>query len=157
MKNTIIISAFPATGKSYLFQNTKQGSILDSDSSKFSWISSGVRHPDFPQNYINHIKDNIGNVNLILVSSHKIVREALVNNNIVFTLVYPDNSLKEEYINRYIKRKNDQNFINILDKNWNNFLEDMQNQTHCRHLILNSGEYLIDRIIDLKEFQEIMI
>ena len=38
MKDTKIISAFPACGKTYLFENFKDKIILDSDSSKFSWI-----------------------------------------------------------------------------------------------------------------------
>ena len=33
-----------------------------------------------------------------MVSSHKEVREALVENGIFFTLVYPEPSIKEEYI-----------------------------------------------------------
>ena len=34
--------------------------MLDSDSSLFSWIEKGVRHPDFPDNYIKHIKETSG-------------------------------------------------------------------------------------------------
>lgn len=50
MKDTKIISAFPACGKTYVFENFKGKVILDSDSSKFSWVIVGnqkVRHPDF--------------------------------------------------------------------------------------------------------------
>lgn len=35
MKNTIIVSGFPAVGKSYLFNNQNELKILDSDSSQF--------------------------------------------------------------------------------------------------------------------------
>ncbi|MCH7928756.1 MAG: hypothetical protein IID03_12385, partial [Candidatus Dadabacteria bacterium] len=97
MKNTLVISAFPATGKSY-FKNRVGKNVLDSDSSKFSWLKKGVRHPDFPDNYIQHIKDNLGKVDIILVSSHKIVREALVKNGIQFVLMYPNRKLKYEYV-----------------------------------------------------------
>lgn len=64
MKNTIVISAFPACGKSYKVKNYngKPYTMLDSDSSNFSWIkdelgnNTKVRNPDFPSNYIQHIK-----------------------------------------------------------------------------------------------------
>mgnify|MGYP000294488544 CR=1 FL=1 len=51
---TRIISAFPATGKSFYFKHTGL-EVLDSDSSLFSWSEPEVRNPEFPQNYINHI------------------------------------------------------------------------------------------------------
>ena len=62
---TKIISAFPGTGKSY-YHNKNKETTLDSDSSNFSWIkdengnNTTERNPKFPQNYIYHIKENIG-------------------------------------------------------------------------------------------------
>ena len=67
MTMTKVISAFPGTGKSYFHQNSNLD-ILDSDSSKYSWISEGVRNPDFPDNYMAHIKGKIGSADIILVS-----------------------------------------------------------------------------------------
>lgn len=140
---TEIISAFPATGKTHYKQNSNLN-VLDSDSSKFSWIKKGVRHPDFPQNYIDHIKKNIDKVDIILVSSHKIVRDALVNNNINFTLVFPERNLKEEYIKRFKNRGNDQEFINMLEHNWDSFIDEMENQKKCKSIKLKFGEFLSD-------------
>ena len=56
MKNTRVISGFPGIGKSYLFNNGKNILIIDSDSSNFSWLEPGVRNPEFPHNYMKHIK-----------------------------------------------------------------------------------------------------
>ena len=81
---TRIISAFPGTGKS-VYHEKHPLTTLDSDSSNFSWIEvDGVklRNPQFPENYIEHIKKNIGIYDFIFVSSHSVVREALVNNSI---------------------------------------------------------------------------
>ena len=61
---TRVISAFPGTGKSYFHRNS-DSKVLDSDSSKFSWIEEGVRHPDFPNNYMTHIKENIDSARLV--------------------------------------------------------------------------------------------
>ena len=144
MKNTKIISAFPATGKSWLFDNQSQLglTILDSDSSNFSWIEKGIRHPDFPNNYIQHIKDNIGKVDIICVSSHDVVREALQDNNIHYILVYPNVNNKEEYIQRFENRGNDEKFIEFISNNWNKFIEDMDNETFPRRMTLPFGEHL---------------
>lgn len=150
-KKAIVISGFPGIGKSHFFRLMEKSGkrVLDSDSSNFSWIEKGVRHPDFPQNYINHIKDNLHTSDIILVSSHNIVRDALVKNNIPFILVYPNRSIKEEYINRYKIRGSDNNFIDLLQKNWDNFIDDCENQIGCEKIIINSGEYLSDKIDSL--------
>src|SRR5574344_1219437 len=81
-----VLSVYPATGKSfftrkYEFNNIK---ILDSDSSKYIWLyddnnkKTTERNPEFPTNYIQHIKDNLDTADIIFVSSHKSVRDALV-------------------------------------------------------------------------------
>ncbi|WP_039240936.1 hypothetical protein [Clostridium botulinum] len=147
MKNTIIISGFPAVGKSYLFNNKNELKILDSDSSQISWISEGVRHPNFPQNYIEHIKDNIGKADIILVSSHKVVRDALKSNNIDYVIVYPSITLKNEYIQRYKERGNNEGFINMIDENWDSFISEIEEETFPTKLRLWGGQYLKDIFI----------
>ncbi|WP_243510271.1 hypothetical protein [Cytobacillus oceanisediminis] len=146
MKNTKIISGFPAIGKSYLTQNTEL-TVLDSDSSNFSWIREGERHPDFPNNYIQHIKDNIGKADYILVSSHDIVRKALEENNIAYTLVYPSKELKSMYLERYRNRGNDEKFISFINSNWDKFIEDIEKETFPVLLKLESGEFLEDVVM----------
>ena len=143
---TKIISGFPGIGKTFYKQNSYLN-VLDSDSSKFSWIEKGIRHPNFPQNYINHIKKNTNKVDIILVSSHKIVREALVNNNINFTLVFPEKNLKKEYIERFRNRGNDKSFIHLLETSWDSFMDEMENQKNCKIIRLKSGEFLADKIL----------
>lgn len=131
--NTFVISAFPACGKSYCFNNIsrKDIKILDSDSSQYSWIkdkngnNTTERNPDFPNNYIKHIKENIGKVDIIFVSSHEVVRNALLENNIRFILIYPYKHCKDEWIKRFKNRGNDEKFIKFISNNWDNFIEDM--------------------------------
>jgi hypothetical protein len=137
-KETLIVSAFPGCGKSYLF-NKSDKIILDSDSSKFD-------KTEFPQNYIKHIKENIGKADIILVSSHKDVRDSLVANSIDFTLVYPDIDLKDDYINRYVERCSPQPFIDLISKNWDNWINEMCNQIECKTIRLKKGQFLSDVI-----------
>lgn len=129
MKNTIIISAFPACGKSYMYNNYngKPYSMLDSDSSKFSWIyENGIktdkRNPNFIADYMNHIKENIGKVDVIFVSSHAGVRKALRENNLKYIMVYPSLDMKDEILKRMKARGNDELFIKFQQDNYENFI-----------------------------------
>ena len=136
-KDTLIVSAFQGCGKSHYFRENRDKIVLDSDSSKFD-------KSDFPANYIQHIKENRGKVDVIMVSSHKEVRDALVENGIAFTLVYPDISIKDEYIQRYIDRGSPESFINLLTKNWELWIDELDNQIGCHKIKLKEGEYLSD-------------
>ena len=140
-----VISAFPGVGKTYCAERTKLN-ILDSDSTNFSWSSPGVRNPEFPQNYIDHIKANLdkGGVDFIFVSSHDVVRDALVKAGLVFTLIYPTRSMKNEYLQRYRNRGSDENFIKLLDGSWGKFMDSLEEQQNCKHIQLKNGEYLSD-------------
>ena len=158
MKDTKIISAFPACGKTYVFENFNDKVILDSDSSKFSWVmvaNQKVRNPDFPQNYIRYIKENIGKADYILVSTHENVRRALKDAEIDFYLVYPDRNLKEEWIGRCFLRGNRENFCWLIADNWDNWIDQLE-QDSKRHksIILRHGEHLsnVIRFLDDEDY-----
>lgn len=143
---TAIVSAFPGCGKSYIYNkynntpyygqdyNNKTWKMLDSDSSEYSWIkdengnNTKEKNPNFPQNYIDHIKANIGKVDVIFVSSHKEVRQALKENNIKFFLIFPLKEMKKDFIERYKNRGNTEDFINFISKNWDGFIDEMENE-----------------------------
>lgn len=166
MKNTKIIAAFPACGKTYYFKNKALNiSVLDSDSSKFSWMEVvdqeyemknrgktdyqqryiKVRNPDFPQNYINHIKENIGKVDYILVSTHEEVRIALENEGIDYYLVYPNTRLKEEWVGRCFLRGSGEKFCQLIADKWVAWTYQMLTDHHEGY-VLEHGEYLSDAI-----------
>lgn len=147
-KETVVISAFPGVGKSFLFKKLiKKGvKVLDSDSSKFSWESEGVRNKNFPNNYIEHIQENIGEVDFIFASSHKEVRLGLELAKIEYNLVYPHESLIKEYVSRFEKRKNDEKFISFIKANWFDFINELKNDKTNRKIELLSGMYLSDVI-----------
>ncbi len=134
---TLLISAFPGCGKSYLFNHPDGLKILDSDSSKFD-------KNNFPENYIQHIKENIDKADIILISSHEDVRKALVENNLSFLLVFPKINLKNEYLKRYEERGSPESFIKLLNNNWDNWITDCDNQDKCLKYQLSKGEFLSD-------------
>lgn len=141
----VIISGFPAVGKSYMFNNLKGKKVADSDSSLFSWKyvdGEKVRNEDFPKNYIEHIK-SLKDYDYVLVSTHKSVREALEKESIPYMLVYPSKDLKEEYIQRYKERGSNEAFIKLMDENWDKFLSELEEETFPTKLELKNGETLM--------------
>ena len=142
---TKVYSAFPGVGKTTYF-NTTDRNVLDSDSSKFD-----KKH--FPDNYIDHIERNVldPKVDKILVSSHKDVRDALLKKGIPFVLVYPNREIKDEYIQRYKDRGNNDAFVKLLDSNWDTWMDEMdqmeapKGQTLYK-VKLSKGQYLTDVI-----------
>lgn len=162
---TKIFSVFPACGKTWLCEHQEQFGlkILDSDSSKFSWLYVDtdefgeplegyrrVRNPDFPANYIKHIKENMGQYDYIFVSSHASVREALEAEGIDFTIVYPSMSCFAEWVGRcFIRDKRGESGCNpdVLYDNWYQWLRECE-LTGCNHeeIVLCSGQHLSDYI-----------
>lgn len=158
MKETLVISAFPACGKSWTFEKYKDKYIiLDSDSSQFSWIkdefgnNTNDRNPEFPKNYMNHIKENLGVADIIFVSSHLRVRQALSDNNIPFVTVYPQSFCRLEWVGRCYLRGNDKKFIDFINTNWNSFMSDIKTEPYGERLIRLSHNQWIDDILHLKE------
>lgn len=145
---TRVISGFPGVGKSTLFGREENLVVLDSDSSKFSWANEAerIRHPQWPENYIQHIRENQGRADIILVSSHDVVRDALVAAGIDFELVYPGPEMKEEYIKRYVDRGNSPEFVKLLEANYEAWIAGLMKQSGCVHRPLGPGQYLADVI-----------
>lgn len=149
-KTTYVISAFPCCGKTYSYLEAARYhpniAILDSDSSKFSWIldeygnSTGERNPDFPQNYIEHIKSNIGKVDIIFVSSHREVREALQKAGIKFGAIIPGMDCKAEWIGRAYLRGSSVQFIDMLNHCWTEWLLDYDDP-NISYPVLRLGKY----------------
>lgn len=192
-KRTIILSVFPACGKTYVYEHQKELgiSVLDSDSSEFSWMQRKrtteeleeikrnwnptdhlipvnvyinqikdqlikVRNPEFPANYIKHIKEQMksGKYDFIFVSSHQSVREALRNENIEYTIVCPNINMKEEWLGRCYFRKLEgkQLFpIQVLIDNWDTWIKQLIDEIdHYKNgIFLYHNEHLSDIIMIL--------
>lgn len=149
--DTKIYSIFPACGKTWLYEHQEDYDlkILDSDSSNFSWVYiNGVkeRNPDFPNNYIKHIKENMGKCDCIFVSSHASVREALEKEGIDFTIVYPMQICKAEWVGRcFIRDKKGESGCgaDVMYDNWDKWITDcvITGLDH-REIVLQPTTYL---------------
>lgn len=132
--NAIVLSGFPGIGKSSAFKQFPD-SMADSDSSKFP-------KEGFPANYIEHIQGLLTQKKYILVSSHQEVRDAMRAAGIAFTCVFPDRSCKDEYMERYKERGSPEGFLNLLDKQWDNFIDGCEAEPN--QIKMHPGAYLTD-------------
>lgn len=108
-----------------------------------------VRNPEFPSNYIQHIKENIGKVDYIFVSSHKEVRDALIANGIYFTLVYPNRKMKAEWIGRCFLRGSGEKFCQLIADNWDKWIDEMEAVENCDRRILGDDDcYYLSELIE---------
>lgn len=158
LERTRVIAAFPATGKSYVARTVP--GWADSDSSRFSWKyrhpDVRERHPDWPGNYITHLRELLKSDLRVLVSTHAEVRDALVAAGIPFTLVYPRADLREEYRARMQQRGSPPALIaKVVDELWPDALEECARQTGCEHVVLGPGEYLREALAAVPEVPEV--
>lgn len=152
MIKTRIISAFPACGKTHLFNSGYEDKIIiDSDSSAFSWLDDDkTRNPEFPRNYIESIRGNIGKADYILVSSHIDVRRALDESGLCWCFVVPRPQLLAEWVGRCYMRENDEGFIKALINNWDVWTSYINDPMANGNAVLSSGEYLSDKMCFLE-------
>ena len=156
-KGTVVVSAFPACGKSFMSEglckdpNLKDLVYADSDSSQFGWITvdgERVRNPDFIRDYMDHIKSLIGKVDVIFVSSHEPVRKALDAEGISWCYVVPSILLKEEWVGRMYLRGSDKKMIDFIANEWGDLVYFVpgDHEFCCASTTLQAGEYLADKM-----------
>jgi hypothetical protein len=102
-----------------------------------------VRNPEFPENYISYIQENMEKYEVILVSSHQNVRNALKAEGIQYIIVAPWASLKNEYMARYLRRGSEIEFIDLMNNAWGDFLRGIE-EDGAPVVRLDKGEYLSD-------------
>jgi hypothetical protein len=73
------------------------------------------------------------------------VLKALLNAGIEFVVVFPDASLKDEYVQRYKDRGSPDSFVKLLDENFVKWVTDLQTfcvSNNIQHYVLGKGAYL---------------
>ena len=106
------------------------------------------RNPSFPQNYIEHIKCKIesGKYDCIFVSSHASVRKALDEADIDFTIVYPEQRCKAEWVGRcFIREQNGESGCGakVMYDNWEQWVSEcFGTGIDHKEIVLRPTEYL---------------
>lgn len=136
-----IISGFPGTGKSF---HTAQ-LILDGYTVADSDSSGWAKDASWPAPYIAHIKQRASTHDVVFVSTHKEVRQGLLDAGLPFYLVYPTRDQKRDYLERYEGRGASDSFVALMDAKWDEFLSELETQGgQCTHIVLRRGQYISD-------------
>ena len=106
---------------------------------------------DWPENYIDAIKQNLSRNKILLIPSDWRVLALLKNEGIQYTLCYPKRDAKEIYHNRFITRGNTEVFIDIFIGGWDGFINSLESDRYGHHIVLESDQYLSD-VIDVKAY-----
>ncbi len=94
--------------------------------------------------YIQDIKKHMGSVDYIFISTEPDGLRLLKKNGFAITLAYPENELRNEYLDRYIDRDSPYEFIGTFMKHWHIWINELKEQSYCKHIVLNSGQYVSD-------------
>ena len=146
-KDTIIISGFPGVGKSFLGKNNDD--FIDLDSSRYAG-------EDKWQRYKERIEDALGIYKYIFVSSHQETRDILKELGLKYYVVYPDKNLKEEYLKRYKERGSKEDFIDLMDKSFESFVDSIENNSPngVKVKLTKDSDFLKTAIYKLKEYED---
>ncbi len=158
-KTPLIIAGFAGIGKTYLA--TKYDSVLDLESSKFVYDYSNVspkdyekmkgnknRTPnkDFPNNYIQAIKNNMLKYKVIFVWLKPEMLQLYDENGIDYSICYPSKSAFQEYKKRYEQRGNSAEWINKVINVYDTFTS-IFSLSPKNKIILNEDEYIEDWLL----------
>ena len=87
---------------------------------------------------------------IIFISTHESVRNALKEAGLQFTLIYPDGSLKEEWFRRFEERKSPEAFIQTVSDNWDTWIDQLEEETSNKIVLENKDDTLEMAIINKK-------
>lgn len=151
-RKTKIVCGWAGIGKSFLAQGTNFRAV-DLDSAAFSWLKDAegnnlpTRNPnaktEYPAAIIKEFRSQ--KYDFLLVSTHDYVRKALQEEGIPYTIVYPSVDRKDEFLQRYTDRKNDEGMIKFLIGGWDELLRALKADEHAlaTHLeMTESGSFL---------------
>ena len=153
----MIVSAFAGVGKTTLAQMYKED-VIDLESGNFKWLDNEgtenlkgnkkILNPKYPINYLEAIKKANSQYKVVLISQHDVIRKCLDAVKLDYIVVYPEIGLKEEFIERYRLRDNNDNFINLISSKWENWISDLNLIQNHKKIVINKGQYLSDFVED---------
>lgn len=169
--NTMIISAFPGCGKTYLTRNQENldfsfmgedvnFTFCDLDSSQYEKTEGWTRR------YIDHVIAKVGTVDFIFVSAHDSAREELARRELPYVTVMPDCSewmsekehqlIKQQWFGRFILRDNSHikdvpKWLHSMYDNWDSWTsrESVYAYNPAAAFLLEADQYIPDVIIYL--------
>jgi len=161
----LIIAAYAGTGKTH-FASLYPEAIIDLVAMPYKYILTkdtyydesskanikNLFNDDWPFNYISAIKENLKLDKLLLIPSDLLILELLKEEKIHYCLCYPQMEAKEIYRERYIKRGNTTEFIDIFIGKWDTFMDSFEKDSYGQRIVLQSNHFLSD-VIDILKFR----
>lgn len=157
---TLVISAFPGSGKSFLVKHNKNCKLLFSDKD-----NGFLNYEDEFKEYANEIMDIIGKVDFLLISQYPEVLKILHENGIPYIVVAPNNSpylssymrniIKQQWFGRFYLRKDSNDWMDLLYKNYDIWTSTshLKSMKPSKIILLEGCEYLSNIINDLEELK----
>ena len=160
----LIISTMAGAGKSTLTKSRTDLNITDSDSAGWSFVmkdnqyldvngnptqvaSERVTNPNFVKEYMAEIDKRLAENDVVFVSAHKTVRDALNDSGKDWIYVAYKADIKDEVVERIRNRDSEQPneiIANITEKFWDDWMDDAKDYPAPKKYFLGSGEYLSD-------------
>lgn len=156
----IIIAGYAGIGKSSFCQMTENS--IDLPSMPYKWVLPPndntktdfedmkaapylVFNSNFPYNYIKEILIAMEQYDYVVIPAIERVLTMLEHElHLPYVLVYPSIELKNEYKDRYIRRGNNETFLEVFVDEYEQRIRNLQEDTFGIHIELSTGEYLID-------------
>ena len=159
MSKGIILAGFATCGKSCL--GKKYSNVIDLESSNYKFDNDGLENiptemrkgmkreinKDWPNNYYKAINKAVNEYDIVLVQLTPIHFDYFDNNNIKYSIAYPNIDNWEEVEKRCINRGNNEAFIKRLKEVFIPYYEDCMRRKYEKLYILNKNETLEDCLI----------
>lgn len=157
--NTLIIVGFYGVGKSYLQNQYDNDTLLlplkikSIDEEKYRYYRSGLINLNFPTNYINEIHDVIEDcdTDVLLLPYTQSTLHALSCIGCKYLIVYPDESDKDTYMDRYRQYNRGNEFIHHMKRIWSNEITRIESMGSSRVYTykMEHNEFLSDAMCDI--------
>lgn len=154
----IIVEGFAGTGKTTMAN--KYENVVDLNSSDYHWVyedknisekrkgdSKRILNPEWPDNYINELFRLKELYDIVLsYQSIKVGQRIQYVYNYMPILCYPSKECKEEYIKRYKQRGNNEDWINMFEEHFDEWI-DLIGESDKRKIIMLPNEGIEDSLL----------
>lgn len=169
MKEKILVLAYPGIGKTYTVSNYQN--VIDFEQQHYTYIydedikdlpleqiknmpSKRQPNPDWPNNFIADIKPQLEKDKVVITTFISKVYQALCEiaklqqQGVRVILVMFDKNNFEELANRFRERGSNELFIERRQEDFNEVTKLFENAEGVEKIVLSSGQYLADALID---------
>ncbi len=146
-KKGIIICGFAGIGKTSIktaVPSYQKMSLYDLQSHAF------VKDAGWQKMYVDCAIALADKYDYVFLSTHDQVIDELIKRNEKFYIVYPFRHCKDEYVERFKKRGNDDAYIKRFMNRWDLFLNKIEGLMHVNKIALRRGQYLSDVLLRIK-------